>query len=74
MSGAVKQKGLVINELNCSYLLLRNDWDPPDRKVDTRKFRSEPRSIFEYEPGKSSILEHERPVRDINQTVINGDI
>ncbi|XP_077033550.1 sorbin and SH3 domain-containing protein 2 isoform X7 [Agelaius phoeniceus] len=39
----------------------KNDWDPPDRKVDTRKFRSEPRSIFEYEPGKSSILEHERP-------------
>ncbi|XP_077670674.1 sorbin and SH3 domain-containing protein 2 isoform X7 [Eretmochelys imbricata] len=41
--------------------LEKNDWDPPDRKVDTRKFRSEPRSIFEYEPGKSSILEHERP-------------
>ncbi|XP_063258170.1 sorbin and SH3 domain-containing protein 2 isoform X8 [Prinia subflava] len=39
----------------------KNNWDPPDRKVDTRKFRSEPRSIFEYEPGKSSILEHERP-------------
>ncbi|XP_075277979.1 sorbin and SH3 domain-containing protein 2 isoform X3 [Opisthocomus hoazin] len=39
----------------------KNEWDPPDRKVDTRKFRSEPRSIFEYEPGKSSILEHERP-------------
>ncbi|NWX99440.1 SRBS2 protein, partial [Nothoprocta ornata] len=39
----------------------KNAWDPPDRKVDTRKFRSEPRSIFEYEPGKSSILEHERP-------------
>ncbi|XP_010143396.1 PREDICTED: sorbin and SH3 domain-containing protein 2 isoform X3 [Buceros rhinoceros silvestris] len=39
----------------------KNDWDPPDRKIDTRKFRSEPRSIFEYEPGKSSILEHERP-------------
>ncbi|XP_021396917.1 sorbin and SH3 domain-containing protein 2 isoform X25 [Lonchura striata] len=39
----------------------KNDWDPPDRKVDTRRFRSEPRSIFEYEPGKSSILEHERP-------------
>uniref|UniRef100_A0A8D0EHP3 Sorbin and SH3 domain containing 2 n=1 Tax=Strix occidentalis caurina TaxID=311401 RepID=A0A8D0EHP3_STROC len=45
----------------------RNDWDPPDRKVDTRKFRSEPRSIFEYEPGKSSILEHERPVRHISE-------
>lgn len=41
---------------------LKHDWDPPDRKVDTRKFRSEPRSIFEYEPGKSSILQHERPV------------
>ncbi|VFV22926.1 sorbin and sh3 domain-containing [Lynx pardinus] len=39
----------------------KHDWDPPDRKVDTRKFRSEPRSIFEYEPGKSSILQHERP-------------
>uniref|UniRef100_A0A452IV73 Uncharacterized protein n=1 Tax=Gopherus agassizii TaxID=38772 RepID=A0A452IV73_9SAUR len=44
----------------------KNDWDPPDRKVDTRKFRSEPRSIFEYEPGKSSILEHERPADHIN--------
>ncbi|XP_032300367.1 sorbin and SH3 domain-containing protein 2 isoform X19 [Coturnix japonica] len=44
----------------------KNDWDPPDRKVDTRKFRSEPRSIFEYEPGKSSILEHERPPDRIN--------
>ncbi|XP_035180125.1 sorbin and SH3 domain-containing protein 2 isoform X1 [Oxyura jamaicensis] len=44
----------------------KNDWDPPDRKVDTRKFRSEPRSIFEYEPGKSSILEHERPPDHVN--------
>ncbi|XP_069487639.1 sorbin and SH3 domain-containing protein 2 isoform X19 [Ambystoma mexicanum] len=44
-----------------SFLTAKHDWDPPDRKVDTRKFRSEPRSIFEYEPGKSSILEHERP-------------
>ncbi|XP_066092317.1 sorbin and SH3 domain-containing protein 2 isoform X13 [Saccopteryx bilineata] len=42
----------------------KHDWDPPDRKVDTRKFRSEPRSIFEYEPGKSSILQHERPTTD----------
>uniref|UniRef100_A0A673FL78 Sorbin and SH3 domain-containing protein 2-like n=1 Tax=Sinocyclocheilus rhinocerous TaxID=307959 RepID=A0A673FL78_9TELE len=39
----------------------QNEWDPPDRKVDTRKYRAEPRSIFEYEPGKSSILEQERP-------------
>uniref|UniRef100_A0A672IDX0 Sorbin and SH3 domain containing 2a n=1 Tax=Salarias fasciatus TaxID=181472 RepID=A0A672IDX0_SALFA len=40
----------------------KNEWGPPDRKVDTRKYRAEPKSIFEYEPGKSSILEHERPV------------
>lgn len=40
----------------------RNEWGPPERKVDTRKYRAEPKSIFEYEPGKSSILEHERPV------------
>ncbi|XP_069056094.1 sorbin and SH3 domain-containing protein 2 isoform X22 [Pleurodeles waltl] len=45
-----------------SFVTAKHDWDPPDRKVDTRKFRSEPRSIFEYEPGKSSILEHERPI------------
>uniref|UniRef100_A0A674C3P7 Sorbin and SH3 domain containing 2 n=1 Tax=Salmo trutta TaxID=8032 RepID=A0A674C3P7_SALTR len=42
--------------------LLQNQWGPPDRKVDTRKYRAEPRSIFEYEPGKSSVLEQERPV------------
>ncbi|XP_069024137.1 sorbin and SH3 domain-containing protein 2 [Embiotoca jacksoni] len=41
-----------------------NVWGPPDRKVDTRKYRAEPKSIFEYEPGKSSILEHERPTYD----------
>ncbi|XP_072240916.1 sorbin and SH3 domain-containing protein 2 [Leuresthes tenuis] len=41
-----------------------NQWGPPDRKVDTRKYRAEPKSIFEYEPGKSSILEHERPTYD----------
>ncbi|XP_042572623.1 sorbin and SH3 domain-containing protein 2-like isoform X5 [Cyprinus carpio] len=43
-----------------------NEWGPPDRRVDTRKYRAEPRSIFEYEPGKSSILEQERPMFDIN--------
>uniref|UniRef100_A0A8C9U3U3 Sorbin and SH3 domain containing 1 n=1 Tax=Scleropages formosus TaxID=113540 RepID=A0A8C9U3U3_SCLFO len=41
----------------------RNDWEPPDKKVDTRKYRAEPRSIFEYEPGKSSVLKLERTVR-----------
>ncbi|MED6287262.1 hypothetical protein CHARACLAT_014586 [Characodon lateralis] len=38
----------------------RNEWEPPDKKVDTRKYRAEPRSIFEYEPGKSSVLKLER--------------
>ncbi|XP_072318360.1 uncharacterized protein [Eucyclogobius newberryi] len=42
----------------------RNEWGPPDRKVDTRKYRAEPKSIFEYEPGKSSILAQERPTYD----------
>ncbi|XP_074485665.1 sorbin and SH3 domain-containing protein 2 isoform X4 [Sebastes fasciatus] len=41
-----------------------NEWGPPNRKVDTRKYRAEPKSIFEYEPGKSSILEQERPNYD----------
>ncbi|XP_076830435.1 sorbin and SH3 domain-containing protein 1 isoform X5 [Brachyhypopomus gauderio] len=39
----------------------RNEWEPPDKKVDTRKYRAEPRSIFDYEPGKSSALRAERP-------------
>ncbi|XP_055026401.2 sorbin and SH3 domain-containing protein 1 isoform X9 [Misgurnus anguillicaudatus] len=43
----------------------RNEWEPPDKKVDTRKYRAEPRSIFEYEPGKSSVLRLERPTRDV---------
>ncbi|XP_075466262.1 sorbin and SH3 domain-containing protein 2 isoform X19 [Ascaphus truei] len=51
----------------------KNEWEPPDRKVDTRMFRSEPRSIFEYEPGKSSILEHERPT-SLYQSSIEKDI
>ncbi|CAH2321992.1 sorbin and SH3 domain-containing 1 isoform X1 [Pelobates cultripes] len=42
----------------------RNDWDPPDKKVDTRKYRAEPRSIHEYQPGKSSALDNEKMTRD----------
>ncbi|XP_044229290.1 sorbin and SH3 domain-containing protein 1 isoform X4 [Thunnus albacares] len=38
----------------------RNEWEPPDKKVDTRKYRAEPKSIFEYVPGKSSVLKLER--------------
>ncbi|XP_042565418.1 sorbin and SH3 domain-containing protein 1 [Clupea harengus] len=44
----------------------RNDWEPPDKKVDTRKYRAEPKSIFEYEPGKSSVLRQERTKQDIS--------
>ncbi|XP_041645127.1 sorbin and SH3 domain-containing protein 1 isoform X1 [Cheilinus undulatus] len=40
---------------------MRNEWEPPDKKVDTRKYRAEPKSIFEYEPGKSSVLKLEKP-------------
>ncbi|XP_012579014.1 PREDICTED: sorbin and SH3 domain-containing protein 1 isoform X22 [Condylura cristata] len=38
----------------------RNDWEPPDKKVDTRKYRAEPKSIYEYQPGKSSVLSNEK--------------
>ncbi|XP_030627736.1 sorbin and SH3 domain-containing protein 1 [Chanos chanos] len=44
----------------------RNDWEPPEKKVDTRKYRAEPKSIFEYEPGKSSVLRLERPPQDLS--------
>lgn len=45
------------------YLPLhRNEWEPLDKKVDTRKYRTDPKSIFEYEPGKSSVLKLERTV------------
>ncbi|XP_061817929.1 sorbin and SH3 domain-containing protein 1 isoform X1 [Nerophis lumbriciformis] len=43
----------------------RNEWEPPDKKVDTRKYRAEPKSIFEYEPGKSSVLKLERTTLDV---------
>ncbi|XP_078386724.1 sorbin and SH3 domain-containing protein 1 isoform X45 [Cetorhinus maximus] len=38
----------------------RNEWGPLDKKVDTRRYRAEPKSIFDYEPGKSSVLAHEK--------------
>ncbi|XP_043534623.1 sorbin and SH3 domain-containing protein 1-like isoform X23 [Chiloscyllium plagiosum] len=49
----------------------RNDWGPLDKKVDTRKYRAEPRSIFDYEPGKSSVLAHEKTKRDISPEEID---
>ncbi|XP_060710194.1 sorbin and SH3 domain-containing protein 1 isoform X23 [Hemiscyllium ocellatum] len=44
----------------------RNDWGPLDKKVDTRRYRAEPRSIFDYEPGKSSVLAHEKTNAALN--------
>uniref|UniRef100_A0A7N8XJB6 Sorbin and SH3 domain-containing protein 1-like n=1 Tax=Mastacembelus armatus TaxID=205130 RepID=A0A7N8XJB6_9TELE len=44
----------------------RSEWEPPDKKVDTRKYRAEPKSIFEYEPGKSSVLKLERTTQDVS--------
>ncbi|XP_055976853.1 sorbin and SH3 domain-containing protein 1 isoform X15 [Sorex fumeus] len=49
----------------------RNDWEPPDKKVDTRKYRAEPRSIYEYQPGKSSVLTNEKMSRDISPEEID---
>ncbi|XP_066549072.1 sorbin and SH3 domain-containing protein 1 isoform X8 [Amia ocellicauda] len=49
----------------------RNNWEPPDKKVDTRKYRAEPKSIFEYEPGKSSVLKQEKTTRDISPEEID---
>ncbi|XP_076419181.1 sorbin and SH3 domain-containing protein 1 isoform X33 [Peromyscus maniculatus bairdii] len=49
----------------------RNDWEPPDKKVDTRKYRAEPKSIYEYQPGKSSVLTSEKMSRDISPEEID---
>ncbi|XP_045147409.1 sorbin and SH3 domain-containing protein 1 isoform X31 [Echinops telfairi] len=49
----------------------RNDWEPPDKKVDTRKYRAEPRSIYEYQPGKSSALTNEKMSRDVSPEEID---
>ncbi|XP_063817619.1 sorbin and SH3 domain-containing protein 1 isoform X25 [Pseudophryne corroboree] len=46
----------------------RTDWEPPDKKVDTRKYRAEPRSIHEYQPGKSSALVNEKMNAAVSRT------
>ncbi|XP_076981648.1 sorbin and SH3 domain-containing protein 1 isoform X29 [Tamandua tetradactyla] len=46
----------------------RNDWEPPDKKVDTRKYRAEPKSIYEYQPGKSSVLTNEKMSSGVSPT------
>ncbi|XP_004370018.1 sorbin and SH3 domain-containing protein 1 [Trichechus manatus latirostris] len=49
----------------------RNNWEPPDKKVDTRKYRAEPKSIYEYQPGKSSVLTNKKMSRDISPEEID---
>ncbi|XP_061857185.1 sorbin and SH3 domain-containing protein 1 isoform X15 [Colius striatus] len=49
----------------------RTDWEPPDKKVDTRKYRAEPRSIYDYQPGKSSVLNSEKMTREISPEEID---
>ncbi|XP_057164855.1 sorbin and SH3 domain-containing protein 1 isoform X27 [Ursus arctos] len=49
----------------------RNDWEPPDKKVDTRKYRAEPKSIYDYQPGRSSVLTNEKMSRDISPEEID---
>ncbi|XP_051897697.1 sorbin and SH3 domain-containing protein 1 isoform X21 [Pristis pectinata] len=47
----------------------RSNWGPLDKKVDTRRYRAEPKSIFDYEPGKSSVLAHEKTSTTLNSAL-----
>uniref|UniRef100_A0A8D1ZIU3 Sorbin and SH3 domain containing 1 n=1 Tax=Sus scrofa TaxID=9823 RepID=A0A8D1ZIU3_PIG len=49
----------------------RNDWEPPDKKVDTRKYRAEPKSIYDYQPGKSSVLTNEKMVMCCSRSFVS---
>ncbi|XP_026570375.1 sorbin and SH3 domain-containing protein 1 isoform X10 [Pseudonaja textilis] len=49
----------------------RNDWEPPDKKIDSRKHWAEPKSIYEYRPGMSSVLDNETLPRDISPEEID---
>ncbi|XP_067899898.1 uncharacterized protein [Heterodontus francisci] len=39
-----------------------SNWSPPNGKIEACSYRVEPRSVFDYEPGKSSIFDHDHPV------------
>ncbi|XP_050161527.1 sorbin and SH3 domain-containing protein 1 isoform X23 [Myiozetetes cayanensis] len=49
-----------MDNIDSEKVVKRTDWEPPDKKVDTRKYRAEPRSIYDYQPGKSSVLNNEK--------------
>uniref|UniRef100_UPI00358F6F3E sorbin and SH3 domain-containing protein 1-like n=1 Tax=Myxine glutinosa TaxID=7769 RepID=UPI00358F6F3E len=42
----------------------RSERQPIVNRSETRQYRAEPRSIFEYEPGKSSVLEQDHCAED----------
>ncbi|XP_032087462.1 sorbin and SH3 domain-containing protein 1 isoform X14 [Thamnophis elegans] len=54
-----------------SSLKERNDWEPPDKKIDSRKHWADPRSIYDYRPGMSSVLDNETLPRDISPEEID---
>ncbi|XP_068875505.1 sorbin and SH3 domain-containing protein 1 isoform X5 [Aphelocoma coerulescens] len=60
-----------MDNIDSEKVVKRTDWEPPDKKVDTRKYRAEPRSIYDYQPGKSSVLNNEKMTRDISPEEID---
>ncbi|XP_042673895.1 sorbin and SH3 domain-containing protein 1 isoform X4 [Centrocercus urophasianus] len=60
-----------MDHIDSEKVFKRTDWEPPDKKVDTRKYRAEPRSIYDYQPGKSSVLNSEKMTRDISPEEID---
>ncbi|XP_050161525.1 sorbin and SH3 domain-containing protein 1 isoform X21 [Myiozetetes cayanensis] len=60
-----------MDNIDSEKVVKRTDWEPPDKKVDTRKYRAEPRSIYDYQPGKSSVLNNEKMTREISPEEID---
>ncbi|XP_032805720.2 sorbin and SH3 domain-containing protein 1-like isoform X34 [Petromyzon marinus] len=58
---AQQQRSATLPARICLRSAAQREWEPPDKRVDTRSYRAEPKSIFEYEPGRSSVLDKEAP-------------
>ncbi|XP_078453629.1 sorbin and SH3 domain-containing protein 1 isoform X4 [Lampetra planeri] len=56
-----QQRSATLPARICLRSAAQREWEPPDKRVDTRSYRAEPKSIFEYEPGRSSVLDKEAP-------------
>ncbi|XP_061214644.1 sorbin and SH3 domain-containing protein 1 isoform X1 [Neopsephotus bourkii] len=68
---SVPRSKSAMDNIDSEKAVKRTDWEPPDKKVDTRKYRAEPRSIYDYQPGKSSVLNNEKMTRDISPEEID---